>query len=75
MSEKESKILRTIIALAYNKESTETYTTADLLSSINHNLTGVRQMYLGTKFYYYVIKRPSKFEIIRSTGNNKYRTR
>lgn len=74
MSDHEKKILSTLIAKAYSHQKNVPYSTAELLSTINHRLSAQRQKYIGTKFYYYVIKRPAKFKVIRTTSNNKYLT-
>ena len=75
LTQYEQEIYNLMKAKAYKQPSNVWYTTADLLSQIDHALLGEEQKYLGTKFSYYASYHQSKFEIKKTSGNNKYRTR
>lgn len=65
-----NKVYRIMLSKAYSKSGGSSYTTADLLKEIDHNLTTNEMRRLGRKFSSHAQKRPDKFEIVGKIGSN-----
>ena len=74
LTPEQNRVLSIMRAIAHQKVG-QTYSTADLLKLINHQLNSNERRRVGRCFAAYAKENGYAFEIIRSSSNHKYYTK